>query len=43
VCERGVDGVAEVDAGVDERAVQIEDQEAGKRFKGHSLSVIDLE
>jgi hypothetical protein len=30
VGERGVDGVAEIDAGVDEGAVEIEDKEAGR-------------
>jgi hypothetical protein len=37
----GVDGVAEVDAGVDERAVEIEDEEAGRWGQGHCFRVID--
>jgi carbonic anhydrase len=39
VCESGVDGVAEIDAGVDEGAVEIEDDEPGAR--GHFLTIID--
>ena len=35
VAEHGVDGVAEIDAGVDEGAVEIEDEEAGRRDGGH--------
>ena len=40
VAEHGVDGVGEINARVDEGAVEIEDEEAGRRC-GHSLSVID--
>ena len=40
VGQGGVDGVAEVDAGVDEGAVEIEDEEAGGR-EGTLLRVID--
>jgi len=40
VGEGGVDGVAEIDAGVDEGAVEIEDDEAG-RGEGHASRVID--
>ena len=39
VCERSVDGVAEVDAGVDEGAVEIEDEEArGAERHGSSFA-----
>jgi carbonic anhydrase len=41
VREGGVDGVAEVDAGVDESAVKVEDEETGRWFEGHSVRVID--
>ena len=41
VGEGGVDGVAEVDAGVDEGAVEIEDEEAWGWSGGHCLRVID--
>ena len=41
VGEGGVDGVAEIDAGVDEGAVEIEDEEPGPRDKRHLLRVID--
>ena len=41
VGEGGVDGVAEVGAGVDEGAVEIEDEEAGGWGEGHRLRVID--
>ena len=37
VGEGGVDGVAEVDAGVDEGAVEIEDDEAGGESRGIEL------
>src|SRR5689334_19424939 len=33
----GVDGVAEIDAGVDEGAVEVEDEEAGRWGEGHCL------
>ena len=39
VSECGVDGVAEVDAGVDEGAVEVEDEEAGGGFDGHTTMV----
>ncbi len=41
VREGGVDGVAEIDAGVDESAVEIKDEEARRWCKGHSVRVID--
>jgi hypothetical protein len=41
VGEGGVDGVTEVGAGVDEGAVEIEDEEAGRRGEGHCFRVID--
>ena len=37
----GVDGVAEVDAGVDERAVEVKDEKAGRWDERHYLRVID--
>lgn len=40
--EGGVDGVAEVDAGVDQRAVKIEDDEAGKGSERHFLTIIEI-
>jgi carbonic anhydrase len=39
--EGGVDGVAEIDARVDEGAVEIEDDEAGREGERHRLSVND--
>ncbi len=39
--EGGVDGVAEVDAGVDEGAVEVEDDEAGFEWGRHELRVTD--
>ena len=39
VGEGGVDGVAEVDAGVDEGAVEVEDEEAGDGVEGHTAMV----
>ena len=41
VGEGGVDGVTEVGAGVDEGAVEIEDEEAGRWGQGHCFRVID--
>jgi carbonic anhydrase len=41
VGEGGVDGVAEIDAGVDQGAVEVEDEELGSWCKRHSLRVID--
>lgn len=42
VVEGGVDRVAEVDAGVDQRAVKIEDDEAGKGSERHFLTIIEI-
>lgn len=42
VREGSVDGVAEIDAGVDESAVEIEDEKAGRQGKRHCLMVMDL-
>ena len=41
VAEHGVDGVGEINAGVDEGAVEIEDEKAGRGYGGHLLRVID--
>ena len=41
VGQGGVDGVAEVGAGVDERAVEVEDEEAGRWRERHWFRVID--
>jgi hypothetical protein len=41
VAEGGVDGVAEIDAGVDKGAVEIKDDEAGHGRGRHFLTIID--
>jgi hypothetical protein len=41
VDEGGVDGVAEIGAGVDEGAVEVENEETGRWGEGHCFRVID--